>query len=85
VRSVEARRAQLRSTNTGISALILPDGEVVSPGPIDAEAVLAYELPLLDLDSPAVSLGAWAGPGCALAALALLGGLAWRRRRAPAP
>jgi apolipoprotein N-acyltransferase len=81
MRSVETRRAQLRATNTGITAMILPDGAVVSPGPIDREAVLTYELPLLDADSPAVTLGAWAGPGCALAALALLGALAWRRRR----
>jgi apolipoprotein N-acyltransferase len=85
VRSVETRRAQLRATNTGITAMILPDGEVVSPGPIDREAVLTYELPLVDLDSPAVTLGAWAGPGCALAALALLGGLAWQARRGRRP
>lgn len=82
LRSVETRRAQLRATNTGITAMILPHGELVSPGPIDAEAVLAYELPLVDAASPAVTLGAWAGPGCALAALAMLGALAWRRRRA---
>jgi apolipoprotein N-acyltransferase len=81
VRSVEARRAQLRATNTGISALILPDGEIVAPGESDAEVVLSYELPLVELDSAAVALGAWAGPGAALAALAMLGGLAWRRRR----
>jgi apolipoprotein N-acyltransferase len=81
VRSVETRRAQLRATNTGITALILPDGEVVSPGPIDREAVLAYELPLVELGSPAVTLGAWSGPACAFAAALLLGGLAWRRRR----
>lgn len=80
LRSVETRRAQLRATNTGISAMILPDGEVVAPGPIDREAVLAYDLPLLDAESPAVALGAWSGPGCALAALALLGALAWRGR-----
>jgi apolipoprotein N-acyltransferase len=81
LRSVETRRAQLRATNTGITAMILPDGALVSPGPIDREAVLAYDLPLLDAGSPAVTLGAWAGPGCALAALALLGAMAWRRRR----
>jgi len=81
LRSVETRRAQLRATNTGITALILPDGELVSPGPIDGVAALTYELPLLELDSPAVTLGAWGGPACALAALAMLGGLAWRRRR----
>jgi apolipoprotein N-acyltransferase len=82
LRSVETRRAQLRATNTGITAMILPHGEIVSPGPIDAEAVLAYELPLIDAASPAVTLGAWAGPAAALGALAMLGALAWRRRRA---
>ena len=84
LRSVETRRAQLRATNTGITALILPDGALVSPGPIDRPAVLAYDVPLLDADSPALALGAWAGPGCALAALALLAALAWRGRRARA-
>lgn len=82
LRSVETRRAQLRSTNTGITALILPDGSVVSPGPIDEEAALAYDVPLLDAASPAVVLGAWSGPGLALGGLVLLLGLARRDRRA---
>ena len=81
LRSVETRRAQVRATNTGITALILPDGELVSPGAIDAEDVLAYDVPLLDAGSPALALGAWAGPGlAALAALALVA-LALRGRR----
>ena len=84
LRSVETRRAQLRATNTGITALILPDGALVSPGPIDRPAVLAYDVPLLDAGSPVLALGAWAGPGCALGALALLAALAWRRRWARA-
>jgi len=84
LRSVETRRAQLRATNTGITALILPDGEVVAPGPIDAEAVLPYELPLVEQGSLAVTLGAWSGPVCAACAAALLAGMAWRRRRRPA-
>lgn len=81
LRSVETRRAQLRATNTGITALILPTGALVSPGPVDAEAVMKYEVPLLDVNSPVLELGAWAGPGCALGALAWLGVLAWRGRR----
>jgi apolipoprotein N-acyltransferase len=80
LRSVEARRAQIRATNTGITALILPDGAVVSAGPIDDAAALAYDVPLLDAPSPALALGAWAGPGLALGALVLLGAIALRSR-----
>jgi apolipoprotein N-acyltransferase len=82
LRSVETRRAQLRATNTGITALILPDGALVSPGPIDRPEVLAYDVPLLDAGSLALDLGAWAGPGCALGALLMLAAIAWRARRA---
>ena len=81
LRSVETRRAQLRATNTGITALILPDGALVSPGPIDQPAALAYDVPLLDARSPVVELGAWGGLGCALGALVALAALAWRGRR----
>jgi apolipoprotein N-acyltransferase len=80
LRSVETRRAQIRSTNTGITALILPDGSLVSPGPIDQVAALSYDVPVLDVTSPAIALGAWGGPGLAVAALGMLVGLAWRRR-----
>lgn len=81
LRSVEARRAQVRATNTGITALILPDGTVVSPGPIDDAGVLAYDVPLLDLASPALAFGPWAGPALAITALVLLAGFALRDRR----
>lgn len=78
VRSVETRRAQLRATNTGLSALILPTGELRERGPEDASAALRYRVPLLDLE-PTLStrFGTWAGP--ALLVLALLA-LALRRR-----
>jgi apolipoprotein N-acyltransferase len=84
LRSVETRRAQIRATNTGITALILPDGEIVGAGPIDEPAALAYDVPLLDEGSPALELGAWGGPACALGAILMLGAIGWRRRRATA-
>ncbi|MEZ4363397.1 MAG: apolipoprotein N-acyltransferase [Kofleriaceae bacterium] len=80
VRSVETRRAQVRATNTGISALILPTGEIRERGPIDAPGALRYEVPLLDAGPTlAVRFGAWTGPaGLLLWALALA--LGARRR-----
>lgn len=80
LRSVETRRSQLRATNTGITALIRPDGALVAPGPIDDAAALRYDVPLVDARSPALALGAWSGRGLAVAALGLLGVLAWRAR-----
>ena len=69
LRSIETRRAQVRATNTGLSALILPTGDLVDPGPEDEPAALSYALPLLDLAAPPVARwGNWPGP----ASLALL-------------
>ena len=81
LRSVETRRAQIRSTNTGISALILPDGTVENAGPVDAEVALSYEVPVLTGTSLAVKFGAWAGPVCLGCGLLGVIGLELRRRR----
>lgn len=81
VRSVETRRAQLRATNTGISALILPTGEITGRGPIDEPAALRYRVPILDEEPTLVMrLGTWTGPaGLVLCVLLLV--LESRRRR----
>ena len=85
LRSVETRRPQIRATNTGISALVLADGEVVDPGPVDREASLRYQVPIIDVPPTlAMQLGSWAGKA-SLAAGALLGlALAVLRRRSRA-
>lgn len=81
LRSVETRRAQIRSTNTGISALILADGSIVNPGPIDAEVALSYQVPILTGTSLAVQFGPWAGPVALAAGLLGVVGIELRRRR----
>ena len=67
-RSVETRLPQVRATNSGISALILPSGEIVGALPFGAAAAARYEVPRL---APFVSPWRmrWVGP----AALALCG------------
>lgn len=80
LRSLETRRAQVRATNTGISALILPSGAIVEPTDEDAAVARIYSAPLLELPPTLVmQLGNWPGP----ASLLLLAGLlVWLRRRA---
>ena len=81
LRSVETHQPQLRATNTGISALIGPDGQIVDAGPVDAEASLSYRVPLVDLPPTVVMrAGAWAGPASLAAGVLLALVLALRRR-----
>ncbi len=62
-RSIETRLPLFRSTNTGISALILPDGEIQNATSIGARTVMNSRIPL----SPPIptllkSWGDWMGP-----------------------
>jgi apolipoprotein N-acyltransferase len=74
-RSLETRRAQIRATNTGVSAAILPDGEIVARADVHERTALAAELPLFaPAPTLAVAWGDWLGPtsvGLALLLLAL--------------
>lgn len=45
-RSIETRLPQLRSTNTGISSLILPDGEITHPTSINEAEILSARIPV---------------------------------------
>jgi apolipoprotein N-acyltransferase len=49
---VELRIPIVRSTNTGITALILPSGAVGPRAPSFEPAVLDLEVPIVDLRSP---------------------------------
>jgi apolipoprotein N-acyltransferase len=69
-RSVETRRPQLRATNSGLSALILPTGELVSVTGFGARAAIRVEVPLVaPADTLVVRFGDWAGAPCLAAGL----------------
>lgn len=59
-RSIEARIPQLRGTNTGISALVLPDGSVARSTPTFRPGILNVTVPVLPpLGSLQVRWGDW--------------------------
>lgn len=47
-RSIETRLPQLRATNTGISSLVLPDGEITLATPKDSAEILNARIPILE-------------------------------------
>jgi apolipoprotein N-acyltransferase len=72
-RSLETRRAQLRATPTGVSAVVLPNGEIAAQLPVHARDVLAATVPLLS-GPPGLfaRFGDWLGPLAALGAAGLV-------------
>jgi len=59
-RSIETRRPQIRSTNTGISALILPDGSTSRLTPVYQPDILNVTVPLMEpTESLVLILGDW--------------------------
>jgi len=86
-RSLETRRPQLRATNTGISAVITPAGDIVERGDLDVQtAIVATVVPRDRPISLAVAWGDWLGPvALVLGVLLLLSAAATGSgRRAPA-
>ncbi len=78
MRARETGRYLLRATNTGISAVIGPKGQVLHRGPQFKEAVIDGTIVPMQGATPYVRMGN--GP-LAGAAFAVLAGVAWRRRR----
>jgi apolipoprotein N-acyltransferase len=81
MRALETGRWLLRSTNTGITALINERGKVVATAPQFEPYVLSGQARSFSGATPYVSVGNW--PVLLLSAGAI--GLAWRRRRSAAP
>jgi apolipoprotein N-acyltransferase len=83
MRALETGRMMLRATNTGMTAVIGADGEVVRLLPPFTEGALVAEVRGRTGATPYVRLGNWP----VISACALLLALAWRRRatRGPAP
>jgi apolipoprotein N-acyltransferase len=82
-RSIETRLAQLRVTNTGISAVISPTGELLATAGVHERAALVGTVtPASPAATPVLAAGPWIGPGCAGLALALF---LFARRLPPPP
>lgn len=83
LRSIETRLPQVRATDAGYSALVLPTGAAPARTPYGRPAALAVSVPIVPAPRTlAVRWGDWLGPACAVLAV---GGLAVVRRVAPAP
>jgi apolipoprotein N-acyltransferase len=84
-RSVETRRAQVRATNTGLSAVITPTGEIVATiGLREQGTLVASVVPDGRTQTVLVRWGEWLPPA-ALGVAALLALAARPRRRGIAP
>ena len=80
-RSIETRLPMLRSTNTGISALILPNGEISKMTSIGVEEILNVSVPIVNFPSTLMKKwGDWFGVTVLiLSAIALLACKKYRR------
>jgi apolipoprotein N-acyltransferase len=79
VRAVEHGRSVVVPVTSGVSAVIMPDGEIVQKTAMFTPDALVAEVPLRSSLTPATRLGVW--PEAMLTALAA-GGLGWAVARA---
>ena len=79
MRAIETGRTMLRATNTGMTAIVGPHGEVLEQLPQFTEGVLSVEAQGYAGATPYVALG---NPPVVLACVALVGIVAFLRRRA---
>jgi apolipoprotein N-acyltransferase len=71
-RGIETRLPQVRSTNTGISALILPDGTIQSRTAIGGEEIMNLTVPITERIPTLMKYwGDWFGPFCFVIGLIL--------------
>lgn len=80
-RSIETRTAQLRATNSGISAAIDARGELIASTREGEAEILSAALPLAGGGATLpVRLGDWVGAAALASAIVLAGGSRWRPR-----
>jgi len=76
-RAIETRRYLIRVTNTGLTSVINPKGEMLETLPLFSSGVLTVNVALLEGETLYVRFGDWFAWLATLAALAIL---AWRYR-----
>lgn len=79
MRALETGRYMLRATNTGVTAVIAPDGRVKAAAPEFTRTVLTHDVPGMRGATPFVRWGNLA----ALALCVFAIGIAWRSRKPP--
>lgn len=81
-RTIETRRAMVRSTNTGITTVIEPTGEIKDSLPMFSEGVLRASVPLLEMKTLYTRYGDWfAYLLTGIALLVMASSIVSRRRR----
>ena len=79
-RSLETRRSQVRATNTGISAVISPTGELLAMAGVHERRALVASVPAAPRSGTLMlAWGDWFGPVALAAGLALLGLTWWKK------
>ncbi|HTE50092.1 MAG TPA: apolipoprotein N-acyltransferase [Kofleriaceae bacterium] len=85
-RSIETRLPQLRATNSGLSALILPTGEMQATTEFGSRAAFRVDVPRPPRSlTLVVAWGDWLGPASLIGLVALLAWIGLRRRDAASP
>ena len=79
LRAVEHRVSMVRAANTGVSAIIAPNGEIVSTLPLFARGILVERVPLRIRRTLYTRFGDWLAYLSLAVSAAALGAAAWRR------
>ena len=64
MRAVETKRYMVRSTNTGVSAIVDPTGRILVESLMYTPAILVSDISLMDIKTPYVKYGDWFAYGC---------------------
>lgn len=78
-RAVETRRTLVRATNTGLTTVINPRGEILATLPTFSSGVLTAQVPLMEGQTLYVRFGDWFAWMCTLVSLGILFGTAARQ------
>jgi apolipoprotein N-acyltransferase len=71
-RAIETRRSLLRVTNTGVTSLVNPKGELVKTLPMFTSAVMQTEVEILNGETYYARFGDWFAWGLTLIALGIV-------------
>jgi len=81
MRALEAGRYLLRATNTGVTAILSPRGEVIAQAPLFEEAAVSASIYPMRGATPYVVLGDWSMAGVLLLTGVAVGYPQWERMR----